>query len=147
SPGPTARRYWRQIGPAAARVVSTGLRSKFEEPPTPVRSTHIALPNRAGIVRRSVTAEHHGGMASRGGGLDALRRNLDDDGYVVVRRAVPLRAVSSAVRLLNLAIRLHGLSAEEIARCQQTTFFPHLRWEPEIWSVLPDIAAELLRWR
>lgn len=72
---------------------------------------------------------------------------LAADGYVVVRRAVEPAAVGAALRLLNLAIRRHGLSAEEIAACQQATFFPHLRWEPEVWAVLPPVAAELLGFR
>lgn len=78
--------------------------------------------------------------------LAELRRALDEEGFVVVRGAVAHDAIATCLRVLNLAIRDHGLTAEEIAACQQTTFFPHLRWEPEIWGVLPDDAAELLQW-
>jgi hypothetical protein len=46
--------------------------------------------------------------------------------------------------MLNLAIRRHGLTAEEIAECQSATFFPHLRWEPEVWACLPAAAGEVL---
>jgi hypothetical protein len=64
----------------------------------------------------------------------------------VVPGAVSAAAVRAALRLVNLAIRRHGLGEEEITRCQQSTFFPHLRWEPEVWGVLPAGAAEWLDW-
>lgn len=76
-----------------------------------------------------------------------LQSQLDDEGYAVLRAVVPTPAVHAALRLLNLAIRRHGLSSEEIAECQQTTFFPHLRWEPEVWAVLPEPASRILRQR
>jgi hypothetical protein len=79
--------------------------------------------------------------------LATARRHLEEDGYTVLPDAVPPAAVSGALRLLNLAIRRHGLTADEIAACQRGTFFPHLRWEPEIWATLPDVAAELLGWQ
>jgi len=75
------------------------------------------------------------------------RQTLDQQGYVVLRGAVEPPAVRAALRRLNLAIRQHGLGAEEIAACQLATFFPHLRWEPEIWGALPSAAAELLGWQ
>jgi ectoine hydroxylase-related dioxygenase (phytanoyl-CoA dioxygenase family) len=75
------------------------------------------------------------------------RRTLDEQGYVVLRRAIEPAAVATALRRLNLAIRHHGLSAEQVAEWQLTTFFPHLRWEPELWESLPPQAAELLGWR
>jgi hypothetical protein len=81
--------------------------------------------------------------ASTGG----LRRRLETEGYVVLRQAVAPPAVDAALRRLNLEIRRGGLSAEEIARCQLGTFFPHLRWEPEVWGALPPQAAELLGWQ
>jgi hypothetical protein len=74
---------------------------------------------------------------------DALER----DGYVVIVDAIQESVRIAALRLLNLAIRTWGLSAEEIHQCQSTTFFPHLRWEKEIWSVLPSMAADLLGWQ
>jgi hypothetical protein len=79
--------------------------------------------------------------------LDELRRALAEDGFVVLHGAVDEERVTACLRRLNLAIREHGLTAEEVLACQQTTFFPHLRWEPEIWGVLPDVAAELLGWQ
>ena len=70
--------------------------------------------------------------------------SLETDGYAVLRQAVEPAAVRAALRMLNLAIRRHGLSAEEIAASQSATFFPHLRWEPEVWGVLPPAAGEVL---
>lgn len=75
------------------------------------------------------------------------RQTLEDSGYVVLKGAVEPAAVASALRRLNLAIRQHGLSTDDIWTCQLATFFPHLRWEPEIWGALPPIAAELLGWQ
>lgn len=82
-----------------------------------------------------------------GRSLAQERRQLDDVGYVVLRGAVEPVAVTAGLRRLNLAIRQHGLSADEIAACSLATFFPHLRWEPEIWGILPPVAAELLGWQ
>lgn len=70
--------------------------------------------------------------------------SLETDGFVVLRKAVSPEAVRAALRMLNLAIRRHGLSAEEIAQCQSATFFPQLRWEPQVWGVLPEGAGEVL---
>lgn len=75
---------------------------------------------------------------------DAVHATLQDDGFLLLPRAVAPAAVRAALRMLNLAVRRHGLSAEEIAECQAATFFPHLRWEPEVWGVLPPSAAEVL---
>jgi len=75
------------------------------------------------------------------------RRELDANGFVVLRDAVDPGAIRTAVRRLNLAIRHHGLTTDEIAEWQMTGFFPHLRWEPEVWGVLPSAAAELLGWQ
>jgi ectoine hydroxylase-related dioxygenase (phytanoyl-CoA dioxygenase family) len=79
--------------------------------------------------------------------LSQDRRTLDEQGYVVLRQAVEPAAVATALRRLNLAIRHHGLSAEQIAEWQLATFFPHLRWEPELWATIPPQAPELLGWR
>lgn len=79
--------------------------------------------------------------------LTRERRTLDDQGYVVLRSAIEPAAVAAALRRLNLAIRQHGLSTDDIRTCQLATFFPHLRWEPEVWDVLPPTAAELLGWQ
>lgn len=78
--------------------------------------------------------------------LAAARAELAGQGFTVLRGAADPAAVGAALRRLYLAVRQHGLSAEEIRRCQLGTFFPHLRWEPEVWGVLPPQAAELLGW-
>ncbi|MBW8801458.1 MAG: phytanoyl-CoA dioxygenase family protein [Streptomyces sp.] len=73
-----------------------------------------------------------------------MQATLDTDGYTVLRQAVAPERLRAALRMLNLAIRRYGLTAEEIAECQAATFFPHLRWEPEVWGVLPPAAGEVL---
>lgn len=78
---------------------------------------------------------------------EELQAGLAEDGYAVLRGAVAPARVKAALRVLNLAIRRHGLTADEIAACQGATFFPHLRWEPQIWDALPPRAAELLGWQ
>lgn len=65
---------------------------------------------------------------------------------MVLPAAVPLTAVDACRRLLGLAIRHGGLTPQEIAEGQAAGFFPHLRWEPAVWDVLPAVAAELLGW-
>lgn len=77
----------------------------------------------------------------------AIQERLAQDGYVVLRRAVDAPAAKAALRLLTLSIRRHGLTAEQVASWQGDTFFPHLRWEPQIWATLPPSAAELLGWQ
>ena len=79
--------------------------------------------------------------------LTVERQTLEDQGYVVLRGAVEADAVATALRRLNLAIRQHGLSTDDIWTCQLATFFPHLRWEPEVWGALPPRAPELLGWQ
>jgi hypothetical protein len=79
--------------------------------------------------------------------LAAARASLRSDGFTVLREAVPAPAVRAALRRLNLAIRFEGLTPTQIESWQFATFFPHLRWEPEIWAVLPEAAAGLLSWR
>ncbi len=79
--------------------------------------------------------------------LSDPQQSLREEGYVVLRDAVPQTAVTAAVRRLNLAIRQHGLTPEQIDEGQRAGFFPHLRWEPQVWDVLPDVAAGLLGWQ
>jgi hypothetical protein len=74
--------------------------------------------------------------------LTRERQALEDQGYAVLRSAVEPAAVATALRRINLAIRHHGLTTDDIWTCQLATFFPHLRWEPEIWGALPSTAAE-----
>jgi hypothetical protein len=85
-----------------------------------------------------------GQLRPNSAGVDSA---FDSDGYVLLRQVVDRASIGRALRLLNVAIRRHGLTAQEIQSCQQTTFFPHLRWEPEVWGVLPRRCAELLGFR
>jgi hypothetical protein len=78
--------------------------------------------------------------------MNHVTGDLAADGYAVLEQAVDPAACRAALRLLTLAIRRHGLSAEEISQCQAATFFPQLRWEPEVWAVLPPTAADVLGW-
>ncbi|MDP9441284.1 MAG: phytanoyl-CoA dioxygenase family protein [Actinomycetota bacterium] len=56
-------------------------------------------------------------------------------GFGVFRQVVASDLVESAVRLLNLEIVRSGLTPTEIARCSQSTFFPHLRWDPDVLEI------------
>lgn len=76
--------------------------------------------------------------------MQEQRDELETAGFVVLRQAVPPDRVAAALRMLNLAIRREGLSAEEIAHGQSTTFFPDLRDRPEVWGALPEGAGEVL---
>lgn len=60
-------------------------------------------------------------------------------GYVVLHRLLAPEVVDSVLRLLNLEIVRRGLSTSEIGQCSQSTFFPHLRWEPEILGLRSEI--------
>lgn len=62
-----------------------------------------------------------------------------DPGFIIWRSVIPPHLVQGALRVLNLEIARSGLSADEIARCARSTFFPHLRWEPDILSLRDPI--------
>jgi hypothetical protein len=70
-------------------------------------------------------------------------RPLDAVGYVVCRQAVQPRLLDAALRRLNVEIARIGLSADEIRDGVRGTFFPHLRWDPEVLE-LQQRAAELV---
>jgi hypothetical protein len=61
--------------------------------------------------------------------------------------AVMPARVEAAMRRLLMELRWHGLTPQQAEEWSDGTFFPHLRWEPEIWATLPDVAAELFGWR
>ena len=65
-------------------------------------------------------------------------------GYVVWRQLIPLEEIERSLRLLNLEIVRRGLTPEEILHCGHSTFFPHLRWEPEIMALRAPV-EELLQ--
>ncbi len=75
--------------------------------------------------------------------LTRERQTLEDQGYVVLRGAVDPAAVATALRRLNLAIRQHRLTTDDIWTCQLATFFPHLRWEPDVLKLRAAVEGAL----
>ncbi len=61
------------------------------------------------------------------------------DGFEVWRQVIPPEAIERSLRVLNLEIVRRGLTPEEIVRCGGSTFFPHLRWEPDILALRAPI--------
>ncbi len=70
---------------------------------------------------------------------------FERDGVVVLGSAVPVHRIQSATRLLNLEIARHGIDPHQLPQWQQSTFFPHLRWNKEVWDLLPGLAVRLIR--
>lgn len=70
---------------------------------------------------------------------------LEEQGYAVLPRAVLPERVAGALRLLNLEIARSGIDPSQVPHLQQSTFFPHLRWNGEIWDLLPLAAESLIR--
>lgn len=66
-----------------------------------------------------------------------------DQGFEVWRNVIPPAAIERSLRVLNLEIVRRGLTPEEIVRCGGSTFFPHLRWEPDILALRAPIEARL----
>ena len=71
---------------------------------------------------------------------DALERG---PGYVVRPGCVAPAVADRALRLLNLEIMRRGLSPEDITEGARSTFFPHLRWEPDILALRDEVEAAL----
>lgn len=83
-------------------------------------------------------------LGTSGGTADAFdARLVRGPGFVVLRRLVSDEAVEGALRLLNLEIVRRGLTPDEIGRCSQSTFFPHLRWEPDVLELRVPIEGAL----
>jgi hypothetical protein len=78
---------------------------------------------------------------------ERVHRAIEAEGYAVVRGAVEQTCVDRALRRLNIAFRRHGITPEQVEEWSTGTFFPQLRWEPELWDVLPSFAADFLGWR
>ncbi len=70
---------------------------------------------------------------------------LERQGFCVLASAVPPEPIESATRLLNLEIARHGIDPAQLLQWQQSTFFPHLRWNSEVWALLPGMADGLIR--
>ena len=66
-----------------------------------------------------------------------------EQGFIVCRDLIPLESIERSLRVLNLEIVRSGLTPEEIVRCGGSTFFPHLRWEPDILALRAPIEALL----
>ncbi len=66
---------------------------------------------------------------------DLLRELEEGPGYVVLRRFVPDHLVEGGLRRLNLEILRCGITAAEIGEWKFATFWPSLRWEPEILAL------------
>ena len=66
------------------------------------------------------------------------------DGFLVWRQLLSQSLIDRALRVLNLGIVRHGLTPDEILRCAQSTFFPHLRWEHDVLALRGPIDRLLL---
>jgi len=76
-------------------------------------------------------------MAGRDRPEDGARTRLlaalaDGPGYAILRGLVPADLVDGALRRLNLEILRCGITPEQIDEWKYATFWPSLRWEPEI---------------
>jgi ectoine hydroxylase-related dioxygenase (phytanoyl-CoA dioxygenase family) len=71
-------------------------------------------------------------------------RTVDARGFALLPSAIPDDAVERALRRLHLEVRDNGLAAAQVADWErETCWFPHLRWAPEIVSLLDDIPPSL----
>src|SRR4051812_7923063 len=64
--------------------------------------------------------------------VDLEQQLAEGPGFVVLRQLVDPDLVEAALRRLNLEILRVGLSAEQIDEWKYATFWPTLRWEPEV---------------
>src|SRR5437660_1772300 len=60
-------------------------------------------------------------------------------GFVIIRELVDPERVDRALRRLNLEILRCGISARQIDEWKYATFWPTLRWEPEILALRDPI--------
>jgi len=72
--------------------------------------------------------------------MSALRPALERDGYVVVKGAIPDDLVEGALRRLNLEILRCGITPEQIDEWKYATFWPSVRFEPEIVALREPLA-------
>jgi ectoine hydroxylase-related dioxygenase (phytanoyl-CoA dioxygenase family) len=61
-------------------------------------------------------------------------------GFTVQRGVIDRELTSAAVRRLNMEIARLGLSRRDIELGSGGTFFPHLRWEPEVLAMQDEVA-------
>lgn len=75
---------------------------------------------------------------------DPMRADLDDPGYTVLRGQVPPSALDRALRHIHLDIAERGLPQEELGRWLWSAhWFPHLKWDDAIVSLLDHLPAAL----
>jgi hypothetical protein len=79
-------------------------------------------------------------MVGRGDPTVRTREELQDElatgpGFVVLRGLVDDDLIEDALRRLNLEILHCGITPEQIGEWKYATFWPTLRWEPEILAV------------
>lgn len=83
-------------------------------------------------------------MVGRTAPRGSIRRRLQQDlaegaGYVVLRDLVGDELVEGALRRLNLEILRCGITRQQIDDWKYSTFWPTLRWEPEILALRSPI--------
>lgn len=72
------------------------------------------------------------------------RADGEPSGYEILRGALPLEAVERALRHVHLDLVQRGAPAETIGQwLWQAQWFPHLRWDPEIVSLLDHLPERL----
>jgi ectoine hydroxylase-related dioxygenase (phytanoyl-CoA dioxygenase family) len=68
-------------------------------------------------------------------------------GVTIVRQSVPAEARDAALRHIHRNVARHGLSVDDLAEWiwRTPSWFPHLRWDPEITQLLDHVPAEFRR--
>ena len=75
----------------------------------------------------------------------AVTEALEQDGYVVLRGAIPQEAVDRALRHIHLDVVKNGLPAETLGSWLWAAhWFPHLKWDEPI-AALAELLPEELR--
>lgn len=67
-----------------------------------------------------------------------------EQGFIIWRCLIPPQLIERALRVLNLEIVRSGLTPDDIVQCARSTFFPHLRWEPDILALRAPVEDVLL---
>lgn len=84
-------------------------------------------------------------VLSRTGAASARRARLDEGNrYRICRHAVQPHMLRVALRRLNIEMPRTGLSPDQISAGIQGTFFPHVRWDPEVLA-LQDVASGIVK--
>ena len=76
--------------------------------------------------------------------LRLLEYQLQLEGYAILRRAVPPEAVQRALRHLHIDLVRRGLPADELgAWLWSSHWFPHLKWDEPIVSLIDHLPEQL----